>query len=479
VPAPARLSIAENDDREVDVAGRGAGAVRTVRLGAGMAFWGDSVQPAIDMATRGDIDYLCCDHLAELTMSILSKQHTKNPAYGYTRDVVDLIRGVLPTCVAKGIKVVTNAGGANPEGCAERIAELAKELGLSGLRIAVVTGDDIRSSIDEFTAGGVSFANLDTGAELASVRDRLTHAAVYTGSEGIVEALDRGADVVVCGRVTDIALYLGPLIHEFGWSFDDWDRLGMATAVAHAVECGGQATGGLYDGGWPDVPGLETLGYPIAEVAEDGTALITKTPGSGGRVDIGTVSEQMIYEILDPANYLTADVIADFTGLRLEQLGPDVVRMTGATGNPRPKTLKVNMGYRAGFVGEIVFTYTWPNAYAKAQRGLEFLRNRLARANFRYDADRVEYLGQTSMWGSLVPDPTDPELAEIVVRYAARCPDETEARKVFTESVPLYNNGPAGVAGVGTRPPLKELFAIWPCLIPREHVVQSVELVEV
>ncbi len=451
---------------------------KVVRLGAGMAFWGDSVRPAIEMVERGEIDYLCCDHLAELTMSILAKQRATNPERGYTRDVIDLLRGALPACVEKGVKVVTNAGGANPRAAARAIRALADELGLPGVRIAVVLGDDLEDRIDDLDRDGVSFRNLDTGAELDTVRDRLTHAAVYTGCEGIVEALDLGADIVVCGRVTDIALYLGPLVHEFGWSLDDWERLGMATVVAHAIECGGQATGGLYSGGWADVDGLETLGYPIAEVSEDGTAVLTKTPGSGGEVSIGTVSEQLVYEILDPGGYLTADVTADFTGVTLEEVGPDQVRITGGTGRERPATLKVNMGYRAGFVGEAQFTYTWPDAYAKAQRGLAFLRNRLERADFRYTEDIVEYPGHTSMWGSRVPPPDDPDLLELVVRYAARCPDATEARKVFTESVPLYNNGPAGVAGVGTRPPLKELYAIWPCLVPREHVMQRVEMLE-
>jgi hypothetical protein len=451
---------------------------KVVRLGAGMAFWGDSVRPAIEMVERGDIDYLCCDHLSELTMSILAKQRAADPERGYTRDVLELLRGALRTCVDKGIKVVTNAGGANPRAAARAIRALADELGVPGVRIAVVLGDDLEDRIDDLAAAGVSFRNLDTGAELDTVRDRLTHAAVYTGCEGIVEALDRGADIVVCGRVTDIALYLGPLVHEFGWGLDDWERLGMATVVAHAIECGGQATGGLYAGGWADVDGLETLGYPIAEVSEDGTAVLTKTPGTGGEVSIGTVSEQLVYEILDPGSYLTADVTADFTNVTLEEVGPDRVRITGGTGRERPATLKVNMGYRAGFVGEAQFTYTWPDAYAKAQRGLAFLRKRLERADFRYSEDVVEYLGHTSMWGSRIQSPDDPELPEVVVRYAARCRDATEARKVFTESVPLYNNGPAGVAGVGTRPPLKELYAIWPCLVPRDHVVQRVEMLE-
>ncbi|KAA9166472.1 DUF1446 domain-containing protein [Amycolatopsis acidicola] len=452
---------------------------KTVRLGAGMAFWGDSVQPAIRMVERGEIDYLCCDHLAELTMSILSKQKDRDPERGYTPDILDLLRGALPGCVEKGIKIITNSGGANPRGAAAKIAGLAKELGISGIKIAVVLGDDLSPRIDGLLEQGVDFANMDTGEPLSAVRDRLTHAAVYTGCEGIVEALGAGADIVVCGRVTDIALYLGPLRHEFGWAADDWERLGMATAVAHAIECGGQATGGLFAGGWWETGGLEELGYPIAEVAEDGTAVITKTPGSGGRVDIASLSEQMIYEILDPANYLTADVTADFSGIELTEIGPDEVRITGATGRRAPATLKVNMGYRNGFVGEVQFTYTWPHARAKARRGIEFLERRLARAGFTASGTHVEYLGQTSMWNDRVSVPDDPDLPEVVVRYAARCPDQAEARKVFTESVPLYNNGPAGVGGIGTRPPLKELFAIWPCLIPREHIVQSVEMVEV
>lgn len=453
--------------------------MKTVRLGAGMAFWGDSVKPAAEMIRKGEIDYLCCDHLAELTMSILAKQRKRNPEFGYTRDILALLEGVLPIALDKGVKIVTNAGGANPRACAEAIAGLVKELGLSGVRIGIVTGDDIESRIDHLMTDGVEFVNMDNGRPLSEVRDRLTHAAVYTGSEGIVQALAGGADVVVCGRVTDIALYLGPLMYEFDWASDDWDRLGMATAVAHAIECGGQATGGLYAGGWQDIPSLETLGYPIAEVSEDGTAIITKTPDTGGRVDVGTLSEQMIYEILDPSNYLTADVTADFSQIRLEQVGPDQVRLSGATGKPRPQTLKVNMGYRAGYVGEITFTYTWPDVYEKAQRGLAFLKNRLERAEFEYTDEIVEYIGHNSAWGNVIEEPTDPDRNELVVRYAARCDDAENARKVFTESVPLYNNGPAGVAGVGTRPPLKELYGLWSALIPRESVHQSVDYVEV
>jgi hypothetical protein len=443
-----------------------------------MAFWGDNIRAAVELVERGSIDYLCCDHLAELTMSILGKQRAKDPARGYTRDVLDLMRAVLPTAREKGIKIITNAGGANPRACGEAVAAIARELGV-GVRIAVVTGDDILDRIDSLMDAGVPFENMETGQPLADVRERLTHANVYTGAEGIIEALAMGADVVICGRVTDVALYIGPLVHEFGWATDDWHRIGIAAAAAHAAECGGQATGGLFDGGWRDIDGMEAMGYPIAEVSEDGSVVITKPEGTGGAVTVATVSEQMVYEIHDPGTYLTADVTGDFTGITLTEVSPDRVELAGVTGREAPDMLKVNIGYRAGFVGEVQFTYTWPDAYAKAQRGLEFLRERLKRADFEFDDDRVEYIGINSMFGDRVPEPADADLDEIVVRYAARCQSAAEAAKVFTQSVPLYNNGPAGVAGIGTRPPLKELYALWPCLIPREHITQEVELMEV
>src|SRR5438132_3878153 len=249
--------------------------MKEVRLGAGLAFWGDTVQPAAEMAQRGNIDYLCCDHLAELTMSILNKQKARDPKLGYTRDILELLRRALPACREQGIKVITNAGGANPRACAEAIAELCRELGFSGVKIALVEGDDILDRIDELMASGVDFANIDTGEPLSTVRDRMTHANVYIGCEGIVEALERDADIVVCGRVTDMALYIGPMRHELGWADDEWDLLGAATAISHAIECGGQSTGGLYAGGWRKVQNLERIGYPIADVYANGEAVIT------------------------------------------------------------------------------------------------------------------------------------------------------------------------------------------------------------
>jgi hypothetical protein len=325
----------------------------------------------------------------------------------------------------------------------------------------------------------VSFANLDTGAGLETVRSHLTHANVYLGSDGIVEALEAGADIVICGRVTDVALYIGPMRYELGWAADDWHRLGIGAAVAHIVECGAQATGGLYSKGWQEVRGMAEIGYPIAEVSADGSAVVTKTPGSGGEVTVGTVSEQMVYEILDPGSYLTADVTGDFSQITLEQAGPDRVRVSGVTGRPAPATLKVNMGYRAGFIGTAQFSYTWPDAYLKAKRALSLLDERLRSADFSCDETRVEWVGHNSMWSPLIPEPDDPEAPEVTVRFAARCPSREEAQKVFAELVPICNNGPAGLGGLGTRLPITELFAVWPCLIPRDRVPSAVEMITV
>lgn len=450
--------------------------MKSVKLGAGMAFWGDSIRPAIDMVENADIQYLCCDHLAELTMAILSKRMERDPSLGYTPDILELVRAVFPTAKRRGIKIVSNSGGANPRAAAEAVAKICAELGFPETKIAVVLGDDVRDDIDALMAEGVTFENIDTGEPLSAVREKLTQANVYTGSEGIVEALGQGAEIVICGRVTDIALYLGPLIHELGWGWDDWDKLAGGTAAAHIVECGAQSTGGLFSKGWQDIPGMVDMGYPTAEVFEDGTAVISKTPGSGGQVSVASVSEQMVYEVLDTANYLTADVVADFTDITLEQVGPDQVRVAGVTGKPAPKTLKVNMGYRNGFIGTAQFTYTWPDAVAKAERAVELLEERLARVDFDCWDKRVEYIGANSIWAPLIPAPSDPDALEVTVRYAARVPDRTEARKIFAELVPVCNNGPAGMGGLGTRLPITELFAIWPALIERDKVVQRVEM---
>ncbi|MDG1986856.1 MAG: DUF1446 domain-containing protein [Halieaceae bacterium] len=454
--------------------------MKSIKIGTGLAFWGDSIRPAVDMVERADIDYLCCDHLAELTMSILNKQKSRNPDLGYTTDIIPFLRGVVEKCYEHGIKIISNSGGSNPQACTAQVVKLCNELGLKGIKIATVTGDDILDRIDNLLADDVAFTNIDTGQKLEEIRERVTHANVYIGCDGIVEALQGGADIVICGRVTDAALYLGPMRYEFGWAEDDWSRLGAGLGVAHCVECGGQATGGLYSGGWNDMDRLPSLGYPVTTIFENGEAIMSKTPGSGGAVTVGTVSEQLVYEVLDPSNYLSADAVADVSQIKLEEIAPDQIRIYNIMGKPAPDTLKVNMGYRAGFVGEANFTYTWPDAFAKAQAGLSFLKERLRQVNFQSSDTRIEYIGHNSMWGpEVIPPPDAENLDEIVVRFAARCPTKEEASKVFTESVPLYNNGPAGASGIGTRPPIKELYGIWPCLIPRDLILTRVTVEEI
>ena len=455
--------------------------MKSVKLGTGLAFWGDSIRPAIQMVERADIQYLCCDHLAELTMSILNKQKSRNGDLGYTTDIIPFLRGVLPKALERGIRIISNSGGSNPRAATQEVIALCRELGISSVKVATVIGDDLMDRIDDLINQGVTFENMDTGRTVEDIRDKITHANVYTGSEGIVEALEAGANIVICGRVTDAALYVGPMRHELGWAADDWELLGAGTGVAHCAECGGQATGGLYAGGWERMKNLTSLGYPVTEVFENGEAIMGKTPNTGGGVTVGTVSEQLVYEVMDPANYFTADCVADVKNIRLEQIGTDQVKISNIKGKPAPETLKVNMGYRAGFVGEAQFTYTWPDAMKKARAGLAFLKERLTQVDFEAEEERVEYLGHNSMWGpEIIAEPSDADdPAEVVVRYAARCTEKRHARNVFTESVPLYNNGPAGASGIGTRPPVKELYGIWPCLIPRDLIKQTVEVHEV
>ena len=455
--------------------------MKSVKLGTGLAFWGDTIRPAIEMVERADIQYLCCDHLAELTMSILNKQKSRNPKLGYTTDIIPFLRGVLPKAYERGIKIISNAGGSNPEACTEEVIKLCRELKLYGLKVATVIGDDILDRIDELLSQGVPLANIDTHQPLEEIRDKLTHANVYIGSDGIVEALKKGADIVICGRVTDAALYVGPMRHELGWADDDWEHLGRGTGIAHCIECGGQATGGLFSKGWHETDRLSQLGYPVTTVFENGEAVLSKTPQSGGAVTVANVSEQLVYEVLDPSNYLTADCVADVSQIKLEQIAPDQVKIFNIKGKPAPPMLKVNMGYRAGFVGEAQFSYTWPDAVKKAEAGLAFLAERLSQVKFTPLEERVEYIGRNSMWGPEVcaPPGADDDLPEVAVRYAARCTTLEDARKVYTESVPLYNNGPAGAAGIGTRPPIKELYGIWPCLLPRELITVTTEITEV
>lgn len=456
--------------------------MKTVKIGGGEAFYGDTIVPAIEMAQRAEgLNYIAFDCLSELTLAILQKDKRRDPARGFALDMLALMPRLLPVARQKNIRLVTNGGGMNPAAARDAIVAIARKLGLNGLKIAVVTGDDILDRLDELLAKGHPFTNLDTGEKLAAseVRDRVVNANAYLGADMVCRALDTGADLVITGRVTDSALFLGPLLHEFGWVRDDWDLLAKGIVCGHLLECAGQVVGGNYAGGWQDVPDLENIGYPIAEVSEDGCFVLTKTPGSGGLVSFDTVREQLLYEVLDPNHYLTPDVDANFTSVRLDDLGDNRVRVSGATGQPKTGSLKVCIGYEAGWLGEAQIMYSWPNAIEKAQRADYLLRKRLEKAKLQALELRTDFIGYNGLHGPLAPRPAEPN--EIILRVAAHTRDQAEAEKLFRELVPLGLNGPPTASGVGSRPRPRELLTLWPTLIARNEVEPYVriEMVEV
>lgn len=453
--------------------------MRTVRIGAGQGFYGDSLLPVLDVARYGDVQYISFDTLAELTLAILEKGRRKDPAGGYTRDVVPMMRNLLPIAKERGIRLITNAGGINPRGAARAVAEVARELGLS-LKVACVTGDDIYDRLDELAAIGVTFADKETGQALGDVRDRVLFASVYLGAQAVAAALDTGADVVITGRTTDTAQFLGPLIHEFGWAKDDWNRLAQGIILGHLMECSGQVSGGNYQVGWEDIPDLHRIGFPIAEVSEDGSFVLTKAPGTGGRVDLKSVKEQFLYEIHDPTTYITPDVICDLTTTRLEQVGENRVRVSGTAGRPAPSTLKALLGYADGWMGEGYISFSWPKAYSKARRAAEIIRARLEMQGVRPEEIHEEYIGINSLWGALAPEPVDEDaINEVRLRIAIRTRNKRDCEVLAREFPPLLLSGPPTASAVAGTPQPRELMGLWSTLIPREliepHVQISVE----
>ena len=452
---------------------------KTIKIGGGQGFYGDTVLPSIEMAKRVEgLNYIGYDCLSELTLSILQKDKRRDPNRGFTIDLLALMPKILPIAREKGIKLITNGGGMNPLAARDAVLGIARKLGIKGLKVAVITGDDIFQRLDELLAKGHVLTNLDTGAELGPVRERVVNANAYLGADVIAQALAQGAEVVITGRVTDSALFLGPLLYEFGWQANDWDKLAAGIVCGHLLECAGQVAGGNYAGGWRDVPNLENIGYPYAEVAEDGSFVLTKTPDTGGLVSFGTVREQLLYEVLDPNHYLSPDVDADFTSVHLEDAGQNRVRVWGMQGRPKPETLKVCIGYEDGWIGEAQIAYSWPDALEKAQKADQILRQRFAITGLKYDEIRTDFIGYNALHGPLacsMPDPT--ELNEVVLRLAVRVQEEKEAEKVFRELVPLGLNGPPTASGVGGgRSRSRELLALWPSLISRQEVEPFVKI---
>lgn len=450
------------------------------RVGSAQGFYGDDVTRALPMILGGHVDVVCFEALAELTMAILQKDKLSDPKRGYTFDLRIIAQQILPEAFQRKIPLITNGGGLNPLGAAEMVRDTAAKLGLTGLKIAAVTGDDILGRLAELQTAGEVLANMDTGQALADADNQMWATAnVYLGAAPIVEALQHGADMIITGRVADPCLYLAPLIAHFGWAWDDWNRLAAGIVAGHLLECTAQVVGGNSLGAIDaiDPRDLNKLGYPIAQVEADGSFILTKTPDAPGCVTLNTVKEQLLYEIHDPANYITPDVIADFTTLKLEQVGDNQVRVSGVTGKQRPDKLKVSMGRLEGFLRELIFTIGYPEAWRKVEQ----LKCMIEETWQGLPIERVEYhyLGMNSLYGSLAPLPDAP--LEVIVRLMFTAKDQdtlkTAVRRMMTNGL----SGPAGMSVSGTTVSAEPRYVIglWPALVSREQVTASVEYLEV
>jgi len=444
--------------------------VRALRIGAGAGYSGDRIEPAVELAQKGRLDYLVFECLAERTIALAQLDKIKDPAKGFDPLLEARMRAVLPACRANRVRIVTNAGAAHPAAGARATVEVARSLGLVGLKVAAVTGDDAL----ELLRRGELRAE-EGGVAISSLEHRAVSANAYIGAAPIVEALASGADVVITGRAADPSLFLAPLVHELAWSMEDWTRLGSGTLVGHLLECAGQVTGGYFaDPGLKDVAGLARLGFPIGEVGDDGSAVITKVQGSGGRVSAATCKEQLLYEIHDPGRYLTPDVIADFSEVVVSEIGEDRVRVDGAKGHPRPESLKVSVGYRDGYLGEGQISYAGPGAVARGRLALEIVAERLKLVGVRCRETRFDLIGLDSLHGPRLSEGAEPY--EVRARVAARTDSLEDAVRIGNEVESLYTNGPAG--GGGASKLAREILAVASAFVPRERVRTSVEILE-
>lgn len=453
----------------------------TIRIACGQGFWGDRLDAPIEQVRRGPIDYLMLDYLAEVTMSIMQKQRSRDPSQGYARDFVPLLREIFPDIVERDIRVLSNAGGVNIEACRDGLIEAAREAGVGGrVKIGTVIGDDMLDRLPELIDDGHALTNMDDGRPLSEVLDRVQSANAYIGAEPIVEALKLDARVVVTGRSTDTALTYGPMIHEFGWAPDDWDRIAHGIVAGHINECGAQASGGNCLVDWESIPDLADIGYPIVEAESSGTFVLTKHDGTGGRITPAIVKEQILYEMGDPTQYITPDGVADFTSIALDADGLDRVKVSGVKGARRTEQLKVSISYSAGFKAVGTLVYAWPDAVAKAQRADQVLRERLERLGLAFDVIRTEFVGWNATHGELAGAP-DEGVPEVELRVAVRAAERAPVDRFTREIAPLILSGPPSVTGfAGGRPRVQEIVAYWPALIDRDQIEPRlcVEVVE-
>jgi len=449
-------------------------AMKTLRIGSGAGYSGDRIEPAVELAAKGELDYLVFECLAERTIALAQQARLSDPEAGYDPLLRERMQRVLPYVAgnARRLRIITNMGAANPLAAAREVRRIALELGLPALKVAAATGDDVLAVLKAEPE-----RLLDNGLSVAQLGERLVSANAYMGVEGIVQALAAQADVVITGRVADPSLFLAPQVFEFGWAQDDWSRLGRGTLIGHLLECAGQITGGYFaDPGVKDVPDLAHLGFPLAEVNDQGEAIITKVAGSGGRVDRATCVEQLIYEVHDPAAYLTPDVTANFSQVSFADQGADRVQVQGATGQARPESLKVSVGYLDGWIGEGQMSYGGPGALARARLARDVVLERLRIIGVEMEEVRAELMGVDSLHGERLGHRVASEPWEVRLRVAARCAQRADAVRVGNEVETLYTNGPSG--GGGASKSLRQVVAVASLLLPRERLVARVHLEE-
>ena len=445
--------------------------MRTIRIGSGAGYSGDRIEPAVELAEKGGIDYLVFECLGERTVALAQQARMKNPDSGYDPLLEERMRAVLPLCAAKGIKIVTNMGAANPEAAAGKTAEIARSLGLRSLKIAAIVGDDV---LEACKAG--DFPIMEFDGTIRQLGNRLLSANAYLGAEPMAQALNAGADVVITGRASDPALFLAPMVHAFGWRMDDWNLLGQGTVAGHLLECAGQITGGYFaDPGYKNIPDLARLGFPIGEVGEDGSLVVTKVEGSGGAVTARTCKEQLLYEVHDPRQYFQPDVVADFSQVRVEEIAKDRVRVSGGRGAKRTGTLKVSIGYVDSFIGEGQISYAGPGAFARGRLALDIVRERLKLTGVAASELRFDLIGLDSLHGPQVSAHAS-EPYEVRIRVTGRTENLREAVRIGNEVETLYTNGPAG--GGGAWKSARDVVAVASVLLPRELATPSVRFVE-
>lgn len=450
-----------------------------VRVASGQGFWGDMLTAPVEQVRGGQIDYLMLDYLAEVTMSIMQKQRSRNAESGYAHDFVSLMQEILPDCVEKNIKVLSNAGGVNVMGCAEAIKKAAQDLGLSGkVKIGVVTGDDVLPRLKEFLDQGVEINNMDTDEPLSAILDKVQSANVYLGAEPLVEALEKGAQIIVGGRLTDTGLTLAPLMYEFDWKFGDWDKVATGTIAGHIIECGAQCSGGNCQFDWQNIPDMANVGFPIVEAYPSGEFVIMKHEGTGGRINVPSIKEQLLYEMGDPHSYITPDVVADFTTINLKDDGENRVRVYGIEGKENTDFYKVSIAYSAGWKAVGTLVYSYPDAYEKAKAADRILRARLEKLGLKFDVILTEFVGWSATHGHLTGSPPK-DIPEIQLRFGVRGQSKEDVERFTKELAPLILTGPPGVTGfAGGRPKVEEIMAYFPALIPKTLIETKVEVIE-